>query len=774
MINEYQRKKLNKILIIVAVVLLIIAIVVGVVLATKGEKKPIQISYKDTIIGKNLYTTITIDIATKKVTRDGIDTTLQKEFEIDDAKANLLLNSTEELTTFFQDSTIDIELKDGKINLKNPYQTRILFVEADNITDNFNAEEILIQDGLYMLRFDSQKRTKAAYEFLKSQEGIKNIYTDDVMQIETINDESQTVYGQINKEQNAKTHGAVAMGIDNYKKIITDNGNPAQIVVATIGYGAAIDNKYFENKISPDYYDFITDSKEVKETIPQGSRILEVIKESTTDNVKILPLVVINSERYTTISSIAQALTYATEKADVICYEFVHKKNAVIELLLKNAFKVNKPVCCVTKPVQEGEALYPATDGTTIAVSSVDKSLKTTSYSASGDYIDFVASSTDIEEIFNTSSSVSRWSGAGYSNAHIASIIALIKTYNKEYTILEIYNTIRNYCKDLGNKGKDIIYGYGFPDFSNIKIADIDKTKPEIEEIKVDNEKWEKSKNINIKAKDNIRIYGWNVTRSKDVPKDWKKLDKIINTLDEKYEIKENGTYFIWVVDSAGIASYLSVDVTKVDNKEPIVQIGIDDSKLNTEKTITATVTANDEQSGLHQMPYSWDKQNWGVDNRILIITKNGQYKVYVRDTLGNTAERKITINSFPEEGTSEIDDGEIIKNIKVSSNWRDRINKEVTITFNDNLSVAYWKIADTTQTPYEFQSTENEFEPEESTNAVNQNTTSQQGNVQNNTSQGRTNMTITVEAEANKKYYLWIRDTSGNIKSQGFTIRKP
>ena len=772
--NEYQRKKLNKILIIVAVVLLIIAIVVGVVLATKGEKKPIQISYKDTIIGKNLYTTITIDIATKKVTRDGIDTTLQKEFEIDDAKANLLLNSTEELTTFFQDSTIDIELKDGKINLKNPYQTRILFVEADNITDNFNAEEILIQDGLYMLRFDSQKRTKAAYEFLKSQEGIKNIYTDDVMQIETINDESQTVYGQINKEQNAKTHGAVAMGIDNYKKIITDNGNPAQIVVATIGYGAAIDNKYFENKISPDYYDFITDSKEVKETIPQGSRILEVIKESTTDNVKILPLVVINSERYTTISSIAQALTYATEKADVICYEFVHKKNAVIELLLKNAFKVNKPVCCVTKPVQEGEALYPATDGTTIAVSSVDKSLKTTSYSASGDYIDFVASSTDIEEIFNTSSSVSRWSGAGYSNAHIASIIALIKTYNKEYTILEIYNTIRNYCKDLGNKGKDIIYGYGFPDFSNIKIADIDKTKPEIEEIKVDNEKWEKSKNINIKAKDNIRIYGWNVTRSKDVPKDWKKLDKIINTLDEKYEIKENGTYFIWVVDSAGIASYLSVDVTKVDNKEPIVQIGIDDSKLNTEKTITATVTANDEQSGLHQMPYSWDKQNWGVDNRILIITKNGQYKVYVRDTLGNTAERKITINSFPEEGTSEIDDGEIIKNIKVSSNWRDRINKEVTITFNDNLSVAYWKIADTTQTPYEFQSTENEFEPEESTNAVNQNTTSQQGNVQNNTSQGRTNMTITVEAEANKKYYLWIRDTSGNIKSQGFTIRKP
>ena len=119
----------------------------------------------------------------------------------------------------------------------------------------------------------------------------------------------------------------------------------------------------------------------------------------------------------------------------MLCYK---KKNYMIELLLQKAFKENVPVCCVTKAEKENEEIFPANNSTTIAVSSVDKDLKTTSYSGNGEYIDFVASSTDVQEIFNTSSTVSKWSGAGYSNAHIASLIALIKTYNKQATILEI------------------------------------------------------------------------------------------------------------------------------------------------------------------------------------------------------------------------------------------------------------------------------------------------------------------------------------------------
>ena len=627
-----------------------------------------------------------------------------------------------------------------------------------------------------MLKYDTQKRAKAAYEFLEFKPEIKKIENDEVSIVKPINDESQTVYGENTNDNNkAKVYGVSAMGLDNYKKIIQDNGNPAEIVIATIGYGAVIDHTYFKDRISSDYYNFIENTKEIHETIPQGSRTLEVIRECTTDNIKILPLVVINDQNYTTTSSILQAIVYAIQKSDVICYEFVHKENYMISLALENAFKENKPICCITKMAVDDEDIFPANNPTTIAISSVDKSLKTTSYSGSGDYIDFVASSTDVEEIFNSSSSVSKWSGAGYSNAQIASIIALIKTYNKDFTILEVYNVIRNYCQDLGDKGKDINYGYGFPNFSNIKIADIDKTSPELkqEDIKFSDEQWEKVKNVQIKAKDNIKIYGWNVTNSKDAPKEWNKLDKNLNTLDVTSEIKENGSYYAWVTDSAGNAVYVGFDVTKVDNISPKITYTIDDSKKDTEKYITINVTATDEESGLHDMPYSWDKQSWGTDSNILKVTKNGTYKIYVRDKLENISEKEIRINSFPIEGTADIDYGNLIKEIKVSSNWSGSTNNEVVITFNDNLNISDWEITEVDEIPERFRPTQSDENGNTTNNTTIENTTSSAVITSSSNSQGRTNFTITAALRINIQYYLWVKDSSGNITSQGFTIRK-
>ena len=766
--NEYKRAKLNKVLIIIAIVLVVISIVliVSYSMIAKNRNKE-KLNYDDSIIGKNYYVDITINTESKEIKRDGKETTLNEEFDIGELKEEELLNSTGDLINFFEDSTIEVEMQNSIIHLKNLYQTKTLLVEAEEIEDDFNAiDNQEVQEGLFVLKYDTEKRTRAAYQYLQTQPGINKVVIDEVMQIETINDESQTVYGEIktNEKNSAKTFGVNAMGINNYKKIIKDNGNPAQIVIATIGYGANIQNDYFKNKIDEEYFNFITkedDKKDIHETIPQGSRILEVINESTSDNIKILPLVVINDDNYTTTSSIISAIIYATERADVICYEFTHKKNYIVEKVLYNAFKENVPVCCVTKKSTGNEDIFPANNSTTIAVSSIDKELKTTSYSGNGEYIDFVASSTDVEEIFNSSSAVSKWSGAGYSNAHVASLIALIKTYKKDATILEVYNTLKSYCRDLGVQGRDSIFGYGFPDFSRIKISDIDKILPEIKEININEDKWEKSKTINVKGTDNIRIFGWNVTKTKDVPKDWKKIENITNNIDVKDEIKENGTYFIWVTDSAGNVSYLTKDVTKIDTVAPTIQYTIDDSKKETEKYITIRVTAKDNESGLHQMPYSWDKQSWGTDNNNLSITKNGTYTIYVRDALENISEKRISIKTFPQEGTATLDQGDVIKDIRVSSNWEGNKNKEVIIILQDNMDIETWKITESDIAPLEFEDSEGE-------NMVDFNQTQT-----NEGSQGFSNVTITATLDIDKKYYVWVKLRNRTINSQGFIIKK-
>ena len=81
--------------------------------------------------------------------------------------------------------------------------------------------------------------------------------------------------------------------------------------------------------------------------------------------------------------------------------------------------------------------------------------------------------------------------------------------------------------------------------FSEIKMSDIDKQDPQITEANVDNEKWEKQKSFKLKANDNIRIYGWNITKSDKVPSDWKKTETITNNIDVTEELNQNSLVFM-------------------------------------------------------------------------------------------------------------------------------------------------------------------------------------------------------------------------------------
>ena len=109
--DEYKRANLNKILIIVAVVLIVITVVIIVVYgALKRNKEKEMFNYNDTVIGSNYFYEITIDTETKKIKRDGKETTLQNEFGINDVYAETLLESTGDLINYFENSTIEVEM----------------------------------------------------------------------------------------------------------------------------------------------------------------------------------------------------------------------------------------------------------------------------------------------------------------------------------------------------------------------------------------------------------------------------------------------------------------------------------------------------------------------------------------------------------------------------------------------------------------------------------------------------------------------------------------
>ena len=542
-----------------------------------------------------------------------------------------------------------------------------------------------------------------------------------------------------------------------------------------------------------------------------GSRIAQVLADSTTSNVKIMPLVTVTKEGYCSVSSLVRAMLYGIQNSDVICYELINNKYEILNVIFEQAFKANVPVCSVS---MTGRDNYPAIDGTTIATSSLDRDLNLAEYSSQGDYIDFAAPSTDVEEIFKTNSTVSRWSGPEYSNAQIASCIALIKTYNKDATILDVYNFLRNFCIDLGDENKDDLYGYGCPNFKDLKITDIDKTAPEFLEINFDNNDWQIQKELKVVAKDNIRIKSWAITQNQEKPNDeeWVIIDQVTPDLSVSQYINANGVYYIWLQDIAGNMTHEEIQVDKVDNTPPQIQYTIDETTLAS-GYVTVNVTATDEQSGINDSPFSWDQRDWSMSNNMRQFRENGKYKVYASDNLGNIGELEITINYFNQEGTSTLGEGDIITSVYVPSDWNEDINNSVQITLNREKDITGWQLTISPYAPSNFV----EVEPENnggtsSENPPQENNNNQPENNNNNDSQvdenllnfsipenvvvnfskrtqpmkvsarsqsyrlaaARTNpIIITTPLRAELTYYLWVRDSSGSVSYQTLSIKK-
>lgn len=804
------RTKVKKGLIISGITIGVILLIIGIIIAIKLHQQP-EISYDDGITCKNYFKQITINLSNKEVKRDNIETSLKEEFNLSDEEENLAFSSMDEMRKLLSNSVFDISENRQIFTIKNLYQTKSIIVKSKNVKETVDREEVIqISENLYVLSFYSEKLTKAMYNYYKDKDYIEKIYYDDVTINKQINDISQTMYGGTEVDlNNHHSLGATVMGLDNYNNIINENGNPKDIVIGTIGYGINYQNEFFNERISDNYYNFVLNNKDISETIAQGSRIAEVLVDSTTNNVKIMPLVTVTEEGYTSTSSILKAIAYAAKNSDVICYELINTQSEPIDLALESCFKENVPVSCVSsnsqyetstenseKEENSKEGDYPANHGMTIAVSSLDREMNLADYSGKGDYIDFSAPSTDVEEIFSNSANISRWSGAQYSNAQIAATIALIKTYSKDATILDVYNFLRNFSEDLGDEGKDELYGYGCPKFQNLTIGDIDKTSPEFKEVTFENDTWEVVKQVKIVANDNIRMKDWAITKNENGPddKEWNAMQAVTPDLDVSSTLTENGKYYIWIRDIAGNTATKEIQIDKIDNTPPEIAYTINKDTLAS-GYVTITVTAEDSQSGLYDSPFSWDKITWSQENSTRTIKENGRYKVYAEDNLGNISEKEILVDCFPQAGTFELKDGNIITNMKVSANWIGNTNNDVEIELNKDLDIAGWQITTDENTPSEFVAVEGAnviVENQENNNNNSSNNTSLpnnvviDGNIQasNTTAQENTQPQIQViprtepivlhtTLDIDKTYYFWTKDSYGNTAYQAFVIHK-
>lgn len=117
------------------------------------------------------------------------------------------------------------------------------------------------------------------------------------------------------------------------------------------------------------------------------------------------------------------------------------------------------------------------------------------------------------------------------------------------------------------------------------------------------------------------------------------------------HQIKENGTYAVWVRDIAGNIQKKNITVDKIDRTPPNLSASITKEPTQSPLRVKVTIRASDKGSGLRTSPYFYGN-DWHSDNTFT-VTENGTYEFGAVDQAGNEVRDTIVIESIVKRNTA-------------------------------------------------------------------------------------------------------------------------
>lgn len=157
----------------------------------------------------------------------------------------------------------------------------------------------------------------------------------------------------------------------------------------------------------------------------------------------------------TTTELIIKALNWMLEqKADVINLSLGGPHNYILEQAIHRTLEQGVIIVSAAGIDSQGKSLYPAAQEGVIAVTAIDANLQPHSSKTVGDFIDFSAPGVDLW-LLNQNGEGRFLSGSSFAAPVIAaSYLLLNKTPNQ-------IDLLKNTVRDLGEPGKDDLYGWG-------------------------------------------------------------------------------------------------------------------------------------------------------------------------------------------------------------------------------------------------------------------------------------------------------------------------
>jgi subtilisin family serine protease len=251
------------------------------------------------------------------------------------------------------------------------------------------------------------------------------------------------------------------------------------VVVAVIDTGCDLDHPDLKENLL-DGKNFINTSKAPEDDNGHGSHVSSTIAAlnngtgmvGIAPKTKILPVKALNAEGSGSIDVISKAVVWAADQGVDFITMSLGSPNGVSCLDDAIGYANSKGCvvfCAAGNSGENVDIMYPAKYEQTISIGAIDENLDRTSFTCSGESLDFLAPGHNILGCI-PGGRYALMSGTSMSNPFAVGCASLLLSYNKKYKKyqLENYNgyidTFKTSCLDLNNpryKGIKKYQGYG-------------------------------------------------------------------------------------------------------------------------------------------------------------------------------------------------------------------------------------------------------------------------------------------------------------------------
>ncbi len=351
------------------------------------------------------------------------------------------------------------------VTVTSPFDSAALIVKSDAEIEKYGAIDCVEnRDGIYVLQYATPADAYKAYQKYMADESVDFAEPSRTVSLAAVGAEEKA-YSYIMDENT--DWGVEAIGAEAYNKnLIANNETLPEIVVAVVDTGIYFEHERFENRIVGRGAAFLDKTTyTVDDENGHGTHCAGIIVGATTDNVKILPVRVLDEEGYGSIVAIYCGMLYAMEQgADVVSMSLgISGESPLVQYTVGQLYDAGV-VCCVAagNETMDADNVTPARAEQAITVGAVDQYNGLAYFSNYGPLVDVVAPGVDVWSAgIESPDEFVHMSGTSMATPYVAACSAMVLSGDENLTVDEVDSFLKANAIDLGASGRDDEFGYG-------------------------------------------------------------------------------------------------------------------------------------------------------------------------------------------------------------------------------------------------------------------------------------------------------------------------